>query len=75
MVVQYLQKFREAKRDDVDKLLRDKLSDALSEEQKTHFIKNLIQEMRATGTIVNRGSKAGPGALWVLAKAVAKPPS
>ena len=38
MVVAYLKKFGEAKREDIDKLLLDKLSDALDEEQKGNFI-------------------------------------
>jgi ATP-dependent DNA helicase RecG len=58
----------EAKREDIDKLLLSKLSDALAEEQKAHWIKNLLQEMRREGTIQKAGAEAGPGAKWVLSK-------
>lgn len=57
MVVAYLKKFGAAKREDIDKLLLDKLSDALSDDQKENFITNLLQEMRKDGTIRAEGSK------------------
>jgi ATP-dependent DNA helicase RecG len=69
MVVAYLQKFNEAKREDIDKLLLDKLSDALDEGQKVKFIGNLLQEMRREGTIERTGTKRW--AKWHLTK----PPS
>ena len=53
----YLTKFGEAKREDIDKLLLDKLSDALSDEQKENFVTNLLQEMRKDGTIRAEGTK------------------
>ncbi len=57
MVVAYLKQFGQAKREDFDKLLVDKLSDALDEEQKINFITNLLQEMRREKTIRAKGSK------------------
>jgi ATP-dependent DNA helicase RecG len=66
MVVAYLEKFGEANREDIDKLLLSKLSDALTPGQKANFIKNLLQEMRREGTIRRVGAEAGPGAKWVL---------
>jgi ATP-dependent DNA helicase RecG len=68
MVLAYLSKFGEAKREDIDKLLVDKLSDALDEKQKVHRIKNLLQEMRREGAIKKSGAEAGPGAIWKLSK-------
>ena len=50
MVVELLEKKGEANREDIDSLLRKKLSDALTEEQKTNSIRNLLQEMRRDGT-------------------------
>ena len=67
MVIAYLEEFGEAKREDVDKLLLDKLSDALSEDQKRNFVMNLLQEMRRRDdTIASRG--ATKGATWFLHK-------
>ena len=57
MIAAYLKQFGEAKREDIDKLLLDKLSDALSDDQKEHFITNLLQEMRRDGTIRAEGTK------------------
>ncbi len=57
MVVAYLTKFGEANREDIDKLLIDKLSDALDDKQKVEFVGNLLQEMRREGTIRTEGTK------------------
>ena len=62
----YLKKFGEAKREEIDKLLLDKVSDALKEEQKANRVRNLLQEMRRDGTIRKRGAERGPGAVWEL---------
>jgi len=70
MVVAYLKKFGEAKRADIDKLLLDKLSDALDEGQKSKFIGNLLQEMRQEGTIERTGTKRW--AKWRLTKPSSK---
>ena len=70
MIVSYLKKFNEARREDIDKLLLNKLSDALDDEQKRNFIMNLLQEMRRGGTIRPVGGKRGKGAKWVLHKPV-----
>ena len=73
MVNAYLMKFGEAKREDIDKLLLDKLSDALDEAQKGKFIGNLLQEMRREGTIERTGTKRW--AKWHLTKPSSKPAS
>ena len=64
MVVAYLGKFRSATREDIDKLLLDKLSDVLDDGQKRNFVMNLLQEMRRAGTLAVQGK--GPGAKWQL---------
>ena len=68
MVVELLEKKGEAKREDIDGLLRKKLSDALTEDQRTNSIRNLLQEMRREGTIERVGSSRGPNAGWRLAR-------
>jgi ATP-dependent DNA helicase RecG len=62
----------EARREDIDSLLRKKLSDALSEDQKSNFIRNLIQEMKKEGLIVRVGSSRGKKAGWRLSKSSEK---
>jgi len=57
-----------ASRQDFEKLLIGKLSDALSDQQKKSFIKNLLQEMRVEGTIQPVQGKRGAGARWVLSR-------
>ena len=68
MIVSYLEKFDEAKREDIDKLLLNKLSDALSEAQKKRFITNLLQEMRKEGIIQSEGTTRW--AKWFISKPV-----
>ncbi|MCK9325630.1 MAG: putative DNA binding domain-containing protein [Bacteroidales bacterium] len=64
MVVLYLQTYHEAKRPEIEKLLLDKVSDALNDKQKRQFIKSLLKEMRKEGTIMTIGKTRG--AKWVL---------
>jgi ATP-dependent DNA helicase RecG len=66
MVVSYLQKFGEAKRSDINKLLLDKLSDTLDDQQKDKFIGNLLQDMRRESIIERTGNKRW--ARWHLTK-------
>lgn len=66
LVVSFLEKFGGSKREDLDSFLREKISDALSPDQKTHRIRNLLQEMRREGTLNCVGH--GSGAIWKLAK-------
>lgn len=65
MVVSYLKKFGEATRKDIDKLLLDKISDALDEKQKRNRIRNLLFEMsHKDNTIFAAGPRRT--AVWVL---------
>jgi len=68
MIKDYLEKFTVASRSDFDKLLIDKLSDALNAEQKRIYISNLLQEMRRNKIIRPKGGKRGRGAQWELYK-------
>ncbi len=67
MIVSYLEKYDEADRQEIDKLLMDKVSDALDEDQKRSFIRNLLQHMRREGTIIIKGGRTR-NAKWILAK-------
>lgn len=65
MVVSYLKNFGEATRKDIDKLLLDKISDALDEKQKRNRIRNLLFEMsHKDNTIFAKGPRRT--AVWML---------
>jgi len=64
LVIAYLKTYPEAKRVEIEDLLLDKVSDNLNEEQKHHFIRDLLQEMRKEGTIMPVGKTKA--AKWVL---------
>jgi ATP-dependent DNA helicase RecG len=51
-------------REEIDQLLLAKLPDRLTEVQKRRKINNLIQKLRRSGNILNRGSRHRPA--WVL---------
>jgi len=67
LIISYLNKFTEADRKEIDKLLMDKVSDVLDDEQKRSFIRNLLQDMHKEGTITIKEGKT-KGAKWVLTK-------
>ncbi len=67
MIIEFLSKFGTANRKDIDKLLMDKLSDILTEEQKRKKISNLLYYMaKRDGSIENIGSDHK--SVWVLLK-------
>lgn len=65
-VTDYLRQSGQASRADIDKLLLDKLSDALSNEQKIKKISNLLTKLRRQRVIFNAGSRGKPK--WRLAE-------
>lgn len=66
MVLELLERQGEAKRSQIDSLLWEKLSDALSEQQKQDFITNLLQKLRRDGLIEVHGK--GQASRWELSK-------
>jgi len=66
LLTDYLKKFGDASRTDINKLLRDKLSDGLNEAQKITKISNLLTKLRRRGAIINKGNDHVPR--WVLAE-------
>jgi ATP-dependent DNA helicase RecG len=70
LLTDYLEKFGQASRAEINKLLHDKLSDALSEGQKINKINNLITKWRRAGLITNTGSDRAP--CWILAEKIAE---
>jgi ATP-dependent DNA helicase RecG len=51
-------------RKELDELLLSKLPESLTEQQKRDKVRNLVQELRRNGHIVNRGHRGDPQ--WVL---------
>lgn len=66
LVTDYLRQSGQASRADIDKLLLDKLSDALSDDKKIKKISNLLTKLRRQGVIFNAGTRGKPA--WVLAE-------
>lgn len=55
LILQYLRKFKHAKRADFEKLLIDKLPQILDEDQRKHRVRNLLQKMRKDGLVEAKG--------------------
>jgi ATP-dependent DNA helicase RecG len=72
MLIDFLSKFGSADRDQINKLLLDKLSIALNAEQKENQIRNLLNKMRKTGKIENIGGRKTPK--WVVRKDISGDP-
>jgi ATP-dependent DNA helicase RecG len=66
LVKDYLEKFNEASRRNIDDLLRERLGDILDEKQKTNKITNLMSKMKKQGIIV-KASGVSSDAIWKLA--------
>lgn len=66
LLTDYLAKFGQADRAEINKLLLGKLSDALTDQQKYNKVSNLLTKLRRRGTIHNTGTDAAP--LWRLAE-------
>lgn len=66
LITDYLEKFNQSSRAELNALLFQKLSEALSQEQKINKINNLITKLRRNRIIVNMGSDRFPR--WRLAE-------
>lgn len=66
LVTDYLEKFGQADRAEINKLLLDKLSEALDAGQKEKKVANLLTKLRRAGRINNAGSRGHP--VWKLAE-------
>jgi ATP-dependent DNA helicase RecG len=62
LVTDYLQKYGQATRKDIDDLLLSKMPEILEPEQKAHKVRNLVQAMRRDGLIHREGPKTT--AVW-----------
>lgn len=67
LILEFLSKYNSASREDIDKLLLNKLPEVLNETQKLNKIKNLLSEMsKKDKTIKNSGSRTS--SKWVSVK-------
>ena len=64
LICDYLIKFKEATRKEINDLLWQKLSDGLNEEQKDNKIASILTKLRRVGAIKNIGPKKIPR--WTL---------
>ncbi len=62
IILDYLKKFKEGKREDFEKVLLDKLPDVLDPAQKSNKIKNNLQKLRMKGLIYPEGK------IWKMSK-------
>ena len=66
LIMDYLQKYEQASKKEINQLLLNKLSEALTDKQKSNKINNLLKKLRQTELIVNDGSDAAPS--WKIVK-------
>lgn len=66
LITDYLQKFGQASRQEIDTLLKKHLSEALNDYQKGRKIGNLLSNLRRSGHIRNAGSRGKP--TWKIAE-------
>jgi len=66
LIVDYLNQFGTATRQDIDDLLRGKLADELTADEKTRKVANLLTKLRRDGHIRNAGTRSSP--VWKLAQ-------
>lgn len=60
LIADYLKEFGRASREEIDRLLLDKLSEALDADQKKRKVANLLTKLRRAGVIRNVGSRSQP---------------
>lgn len=66
MVLEYLRTYKQANRDDIDKLLLSKLSDVLDEKQKRNKVRNLLYSLSIRESKIKNISKSSRHPVWVL---------
>lgn len=69
LLTDYLRKFGQASRAEINQLLLPKLSDALDDRQKYNKVSSLLTKLRRGGVMVNTGSDTAPS--WRLAERTA----
>ena len=60
MILDYLREYRSATREEINRLLMNKMHEALNEKERLSKIGNLLSSLRTKGAIVNQGSRSKP---------------
>jgi len=68
MIAKLIRKYGPVPREEIDKLLVDKLPEVLSSDQKMAMIHNFLTALRQTGLIRNIGSRRFPQWIWIGGK-------
>jgi ATP-dependent DNA helicase RecG len=66
IIIEFLKKYKQASREDINQLILDKLSDTLNEKQKTTKINNLISTMSKKDSTIYNDSKAKKTSIWKI---------
>jgi ATP-dependent DNA helicase RecG len=66
IIIEFLKKYKQASRQDINELILDKLSDTLNNQQKTIKINNLISNMSNKDCTIYNDSKAKKTSKWKL---------
>lgn len=66
LVIEFLTKYKQATRAELDDLLLEKLSNVLSEDQKRTKIRNLLYDMSKKENLIENSSKSTATPIWVL---------
>lgn len=66
LVIEFLTKYKQATRTEIDDLLLEKLSNVLSIDQKRTKIRNLLYDMSKKENIIKNISKSTASPIWVL---------
>ena len=64
LIIEYLSEFQSATRKEIDDFIYTKLSDVLTEEEKSNKVSSLLTKLRRDEKIKNIGSRRSPQ--WVL---------
>jgi ATP-dependent DNA helicase RecG len=65
MIIEYLRQYKQASRQELNELLLPKLSDVLTDKQKSDKVRNLLQALRRGGVLQRQQSRKT--SLWTLA--------
>lgn len=66
MILKYLKTYKKASRDDIDKLLMNKLSDVLNDKQKRNKIRNLLHSMSKKEGLIKNSANSTWHPIWIL---------
>ncbi|PKL85701.1 MAG: transcriptional regulator [Ignavibacteriae bacterium HGW-Ignavibacteriae-1] len=66
LVIEFLTKYKQATRAELDDLLMDKLSNVLSTDQKRTKIRNLLYDMSKKENLIQNSSKSTASPIWIL---------